>query len=721
MAGILHYIHTYCETFKTLAHIYMSEKTTDDEHAASFFHRDLSWLAFNDRVLAEARDHSNPIFERLKFLGITSSNLDEFFMIRLASLNRDLRRALKKGTSGKTSESADLVQSISKIRSMVLAAVKEFRSAQEETLEELKHELGKYCYLLADSNQDFVEHHALAQELFLAKVTSHVEEVEQVSLHSVRKLENLQLAAVFSDGSLYRLRREAPAVLWTRRPPYGLSAFFLDDILLHFPQVLEQKESPLLLRLTRDADVTLSLPQEDPESIPDFIRKRVQAREKRKPMRLQFRCQDGSPVLDRIVSFLHLERDQVFQQSKSLLLHGLTEFVEQQRKNISQAKHLFFSPLRGFVPPSLQSSNDILSNLDAHDYLLHHPYDSFDAYIHFIEQAVADPFVENIQQTVYRVDALSRVLSLLQKAAETKKVRVLIEPRARFDEINNLRLAETLRRSGVEVIFASGKLKVHAKLAIVLRNKGEAKFYTHLSTGNYNANTAMQYADLAIISGNQEIGRDAFRFFDAACRGEVPEGFSHLVLAPTGLHRRILSLIRAETQAARNGAQARIFAKVNALVDEGIITALYEASQAGVHIDLNVRGACSLIPGIPGRSENIRVTSIVDRFLEHSRIYYFSNAERLYLSSADWMPRNFFSRLEIAFPVLDERLRNYLTTVVIPTYLSDNVKARVLLRSGEWKPLAAEIRGTYLRAQERFVKLARGDYLGTPLDYMNAP
>lgn len=309
---------------------------------------------------------------------------------------------------------------------------------------------------------------------------------------------------------------------------------------------------------------------------------------------------------------------------------------------------------------------------------------------------------------------MSSIVEILKRAATSKKVRVVLELRARFDEFNNLRVADELARAGVEVRFGFGNLKLHAKITLVTRKEGDRTVrYTHLSTGNYNAKTARAYTDISILTGNQEIGEDARHFFDSIYKKEAPSSFRHLVTAPAKLHQKIRTLIKAETEAAKAGRSGRIFAKVNALVDEKIIEDLYAASQAGVQVDLLVRGACSLIPGVKGLSENIRVYSLVDRFLEHSRIYYFENSGAIYLSSADWMPRNFFSRLEIAFPVLDKRLYAFLAAVVIPGYLKDNSHTRRLTPRGTWEKVP---RGAIEhRAQWYFEKLAETGYPGTPL------
>jgi len=383
---------------------------------------------------------------------------------------------------------------------------------------------------------------------------------------------------------------------------------------------------------------------------------------------------------------LRLSPRQVFPAPGTLGLSGLWTALGRLPDAFKKETSLWFPAFQPVLIKPLRLSEGMFAHLKKQDILLHHPYESFDGYVQFIRTACADPNVTSVQQTFYRTDALSPILEALKKAASSKRVRVVIELRARFDEMNNLRLAEDLRRAGVEVAFGLPRLKVHAKVALVTRQEnGTEQLYTHLSTGNYNAVTARAYEDLALLTSNPEIGNDAQHFFDSVCHGEVPSGFKSLVPAPARLHRLLLQLIETETEAAHDGKPAYVFAKVNGLVDPRIVESLYQASQAGVQVDLVVRGACSLIPGVPGLSDNIRVVSLVDRFLEHSRIYYFAQANRMYLSSADWMPRNFFSRLELAFPVLDPQLFDTIRLKIIPAYLADTVKGRELTSQGTWR------------------------------------
>jgi polyphosphate kinase len=671
-------------------------------------HRDLSWLQFNERVLAEARSPANPLLERAKFVAISASNLDEFFMIRLASLGRSIGALTRTDAPG--------AARLSRIRSSLLENVAKFGAKQAEALDlvasELEAEGIRFVRPQPGGNgsgpsEDF----ALTQACFDEQVLPRLGSPEGFTHGKLSQLENLQIGAVFKSNVWFRIPRALPSVLKLADDRF----VFLDDLLaMHLGPAFRLEGQPGFVRLTRDGDFTVDLEEEDTESIPDVVRTGIRTREKGRPVRLQYAGDVSETLLRQAAVTLRLVAGQVLPAPHSLCLHGLWTVVSQLPEALAARPAISHPAFHAPVPASLRDPSRIFDELKLRDHLLHHPYDSFDGYVNWIRAACEDPAVEMIEQTVYRTDTLSPVIAELKKAASRKRIRVLIELRARFDELNNLALADDLRRAGIEVAFGFGKLKLHAKVALVTRREnGQAVLYTHLSTGNYNSFTARQYTDLAILTANPEIGADAKHFLDKVSQGEVPTSFKRLVSAPTRLHRRLLAHIQAETDAAKNGRKARIVAKVNALVDDFVIDHLYKASQAGVQVDLIVRGACSLIPGVKGLSENVRVISIVDRFLEHSRLYYFGDSRALYLSSADWMPRNFFSRLEIAFPVTDPLLYQYLEQVVIPTYLADTVKARELTPQGTWKKRA--LRGKALRSQFFFQDLAAREYAGTPL------
>ncbi len=679
-------------------------------------HRDLSWLQFNERVLAEARAPTNPLLERVKFLAISSSNLDEFFAIRLASLLKSITRA--RVTSTQDDDSAYL--HLSRTAASVFEIIAKFGAKQVEAFELITSELENLGVSIVRQARADSPVFELGRQLFNETVLPQLLPPEPFSAAQLGTLQNLQLAALFTGpttgpagGQFFRIPKSLPPMLHRDN-----HFFFLDDLLAsHLGTAFGIAGNPAIVRVTRDGDFSVDLEDEDSASIPDVIRSSLSTRDKGRVVRLQYLGPLSEQVLLKCLSQLKLTTPQIYPAPASLLLHGLWSVFQNIPDELAERHQLRHPPLKALIPRGLTRKERLFDELRQQDFLLHHPYDSFDSFVSFIETACDDPTVASIEQTIYRMDAVSPILSALKRAAGSgKKVRAFIELRARFDELNNLRLADELRQSGVEVHFGFGKLKLHAKVALITRNESDGvRYYTHLSTGNYNAATARQYTDLAILTSSQQIGQDARYFFDAIIRGEVPQKFTTLVSAPTRLHRRLLAQIQAETEAARAGKSARIFAKVNALVDAAVIENLYLASQAGVKIDLVVRGACSLVPGVAGLSENIRVISIVDRFLEHSRIYYFSSSEALYLSSADWMPRNFFSRLEIAFPVQDALLRKYLIEFLIPTYLNDNVKARELTPQGTWKKRPTRA-GKALRSQFVFEEAAANRYLGTPLE-----
>lgn len=662
--------------------------------------------------MGEAQDPKNPLLERLKFLSISASNLDEFFMIRM---------------SARTKSAAPEKQEVLNRLCLELAA---FVQKQKETLSLLTQEMKRHGIELGAPAGSLA-----GREIFETKLLPLLGNLEVFTPHQVGSLLNLQTAVIFpaasqgAPSSWLRVPKGLPPVFvhTEQQAKDPIQIFFRDELIrYYFREMFPLYSEPCLLRLTRDGDFTLELEEEDSESIPDMVRNFIGARDRGRPLRLQIAGPIPGELLSVIRSQLKLDPKLVFEAPGSLYLHGLWGAVRQLPVELSTRPTMSYPPLKTRVPEPLRdvSRDAIFSVIDKRDFLLHHPYDSFDSFVNWIELACRDPHVTMIEQTVYRMDTLSPMIVALKAAAQFKKVRVFIELRARFDEMNNLKLADELKKAGVEVAFGFGKLKLHAKIALITRIiNGEEFRYTHLSTGNYNSATARQYTDMGILTAHPEIGQDARAFFDSLLREEVPSGFKRLVSAPGRLHRRLLLLIESEIKFAQNvssGAiraesKGRIVAKVNALVDESVIQSLYRASQAGVKVDLIVRGACSLVPGIAGLSENIRVISIVDRFLEHSRLYYFESSRTIFLSSADWMPRNFFSRIELAFPILDGYIYKYIEEVLLPAYLNDNVKARELGADGKWRFRKVTKKVALVRAQAFFEELAEHEYKGTPL------
>jgi polyphosphate kinase len=683
-----------------------------DDPQKPFIHRDLSWLQFNERVLAQSRAKENPLLERLRFLGITGSNLDEFFMIRFASLKEQIR-SMKKNPQ----VSPEQVDRTRQTRDEILISAARFGERQLRTFNVLTKELlekGIRVYRRGPSTPKLED---LARDIFEKYCLPQLKEPEKFTYESLKSLQNLQAAVIFPNGKMLSVPKTLPPAYYAFDEQKNLALFYLDDLVAHrMQQLLGSTKKPCIFRITRDADVSVDLEEEDPESIPDYIKKRMVSRDLGRPIRAQISGFHQMLNLDKVCKTLNISSLQVYKASIPLFIHGSYQIVNELQKQSFESKPLVFPPIQSRIPRNLQNKSQIFQSLRARDRLLHHPYDSFDAYVNFIEAALEDPQVTSISQTVYRVDTLSKVTDLLKAAARTKKVKVIIEPRARFDELNNIQLAEELRKAGVKVAFAFGKLKLHAKVALIERKEeGKTQYYTHLSTGNYNAATARLYTDLALLTAHQGIGQDAKNFLDAVSDERIPTNLQHLVLAPTELHKRLLLLIEKEIQAAKEGKSARIFAKMNALVDYNVVNSLYEASRAGVKIDLMIRGACSLIPKIKGLSENIRVLSVVDRFLEHSRLYYFQASNQVYLTSADWMPRNFFSRLELAFPILEPKLHEFLKDHMIPIYLQDRVKARELDGIGVWRKRKSFGGELDLQAQKIFEKLADSQYADTPL------
>ncbi|MCO5143806.1 MAG: polyphosphate kinase 1 [Oligoflexia bacterium] len=675
-----------------------------------FIHRDLSWIQFNDRVLAEAFESNNPYLKRLKFLGISSTNLDEFFMIRFASLLRSLQ----------STKDPVAKERLERIKYWILESVRKFTLKQQRCLKIQHNKKGKIivCLKPVKASKEF----SIGKEVFEKKILPKLQQKNNFQLSQLLDLKNLQLL-VFVDNSITYEIDQSLEQCYSHYDKITDTTyiFFLDDLLLsHLDAMLPIKTKPGILRLTRDADFTADLSEHDTESIPDIIRTSLQSREKGKFVRMQYHGSWPQGMIDNLSTYLKILPNQCFRTPGTFCLGGLFPIAQDLSEIFAKDPSYCNPPLQTVVPTPFRAKNivTIFDSLAKFDFILHQPYDSFLSYIAWLKQAAEDPKVISIEQTIYRTDSVSKIVEILKEAAKTKKVTVTLELRARFDEWNNLKIADELTKAGVTVKFGFGNLKLHAKVTLITRLENNKKIlYTHLSTGNYNSKTSRLYTDFSLFTANSEIGEDAKHFFDSVYRKHIPSSFKKLLIAPTKLHSKLRALVKDETDAATKGETARIFAKVNSLVDQKLIEDLYRASQAGVKIDLVVRGACSLVPGVSGLSENIRVISIVDRLLEHSRIYYFAHSKSLYLSSADWMPRNFFSRLEIAFPVLDNAIFNYVESVVIPGYLKDNSKAKYLDKNGLWKkpPKSKEQH----RSQEFFETLAVNRYKGTPLDKRN--
>lgn len=674
-------------------------------------HRDLSWLQFNERVLAESQNPKHLLLERVKFLAISASNLDEFFSIRVSTLEKSLLKAKKAFDFSK-------IQFLSETQEHLLKGIRRFGGIQRETLDNLASELAQIGIFLHLKTKRKEPAFYVARELFDSLISPNLPAPQPFEMKSMTSLETLQSALLLPGNLWIKVPKNLPQLLGKPGPKgRHWDFFFLDELLpLFLGPPAPALWSTGMIRITRDGDYEYDLADADSKTVPDLIQSKVNNRERGRPIRLQTIGNLPKDFVEQLADKLNLDKRQIFPAPNTLFLQSLWSLYRAILPEFGKSPIRFAVP-QPLIPPMFKKSSSLFDRLKEQDLLLHHPYDSFDAFIKFIENAAHDPDVISIEQTIYRMDPSSPIIGYLTHAAQTKKVKVVIELRARFDEMNNLTIASELKKAGVKVFYGFGKLKLHAKVTLVTRKEGNQQcYYTHLSTGNYHSGTAKSYTDLAILSSREEMGQDARHFFDSVYQQKIPTHFKKWVVAPHELSKKVHKLIKREVEAAKEGRKAYIFAKVNALVDEDTIESLYIASQAGVKIDLVVRGACSLIPGVKGISDNIRVISILDYFLEHSRIYYFENSQKLYLSSADWMPRNFLRRLEIAFPVLDERLYSFLRDVVLSAYLKDNAQAKELAAQGIWKTRTVPKGETPFRSQFFFRELAENSYRGTGLE-----
>ncbi|HEY3119789.1 MAG TPA: polyphosphate kinase 1 [Vicinamibacteria bacterium] len=651
-----------------------------------FLNRELSWIEFNARVLEEAMDPATPLLERLKFAIITASNLDEFFMVRVAVLKQaveegnvtpdpagltpaqQLHLISEKAHAMVDKLSATLMDEILPglaqrgIRIVPTAALDPaprsllFRFFRDEVLPTLTP-------LAIDASRPFPRLASLSVNLALRLAPAEGEEHPRLAVVQVPARLRRLVRAGGEDGTTYALledviRSELPA-LFPGQP------------------ILESA----VFRIARDAEMDLDDEGERDylEALEDELRKRRRSQ----IVRLEVEEGISETLLGILAQRLQVGTDDIYRVRSPLDIRALYPLTE-----LPALEDLRDPPLKPLPTLDADELADIFSALEQRDVLLHHPYDSFDPVIAFVSRAADDPDVLAIKQTLYRTSGESPVVQALARAAEQgKQVTVVVELLARFNEQSNLRWARELEEAGAHVIYGLRNYKVHSKIALVVRRGRQGiRRYVHLGTGNYNERTARQYTDFGLMTSDPAIGEDASAFFNALTGFSDPPRMKKLVMAPTALRERFLKLIEREKRRAESGQAAEIRAKMNALVDEEIIRALYEASQAGVTIRLNVRGICCLRPGVRGVSETIEVVSIVDRFLEHPRVFYFRNGgdEEVYLASADWMPRNLDGRIELLFPVEDPAARQKVLEALDAMFL-DNVKARRLMPDGTYR------------------------------------
>lgn len=694
------------------------EKKKDFHLPEYYENRELSWLKFDGRVLNEAKDKSIPLLERLKFVSITSSNLDEFYMVRVASL-KDMVHAdyRKKDIAGMTA-------------SEQLAAI---NVRTRELVDSQYHTYNRSLVpLMKANNIHIVEKYEDLTEEQAAFVDRYFEDsvypvltpmaVDASRPFPLIRNKTLNIAALLSskkdekhkeavEFATVQVPGVLPRLVQIPANPAADTGENLCQTFILLEQIIEKNIDKLFLnykvlcahpyRVMRNADLTID--EDEAADLLKEIQKQLKMRQWGEVIRLEVEASIDKKLLRFLKDELKVAEEDIFQISGPIDLTFLMKMY-----GLPGCDHLRYQQYKPQRVPEIEPGANIFDAIRKGDILLHHPYETFDPVVDFIRQASVDPDVLAIKQTLYRVSGNSPIIASLAQAAENgKQVSVLVELKARFDEENNIVWAKKLEQAGCHVIYGLVGLKTHSKIALVVRREEDGiRRYVHLGTGNYNDSTAKLYTDCGIFTCDEAIGEDATAVFNMLSGYSEPLSWNKLALAPIWLRSRFMKLIGRETKNALAGKPARIVAKMNSLCDEGIIAALYEASAAGVQIDLIVRGICCLKVGIPGVSENIRVRSIVGNFLEHSRIFFFWNdgEEEIYMGSADWMPRNLDRRVEILFPVLDDSIKKKVKHI-LEVELSDNMKAHILKSDGNYEKI--DRRGKILvNSQEKFCEEA---------------
>jgi polyphosphate kinase len=660
----------------------MLETASVLQDPALYLDREPSLLAFQRRVLEEAQDSDNPLLERVKFLSILFSNLDEFFMVRVAALKQRL-------ASGSPDGIADLLERIrADVKSITDDAYETWRQLLPE-LHQAGIELREYSEL---TERERGAADAYFRQVVYPVLTPLAFDPGRPFPHISNLSLNLAVAVRDAKGVEHFARLKIPDTLpqlvsvidpdtpgHSRPPLIWLEQLVAANLHMLFPGLEIIEAYPF--RVTRDAEVAIQELESD--DLLETVEEAVWQRRFRAVVRLQVSRSIPQHMLDTLVENLELssQRD-VYHVDGPLDLGRLRQLAALDRPDLKDA------PFLPYTPTEVKSEEDIFALLRREDLLLHHPFESFQPVVEFLRRAAADPDVMAIKMTLYRVGRNSPVVESLLNAIENgKQVAVMVELKARFDEESNIEWARALEAEGVHVVYGLVGLKVHTKVALVVRREGESiRRYVHMSTGNYNPLTARLYTDLSLFTADEQIGADVTDLFNYVTGYSAKNEYRKLMVAPVDMRKRMEALIHREIEHAKRGGRGHLIFKMNALEDPGIIRSLYQASQAGVRIDLIVRGICSLRPGMEGVSENIEVRSVVGRFLEHSRIFYFHNGgqEEVYLGSADLMGRNLNHRVEMMFPVESKRLITRLRDEILATYLNDNRNARAMRPDGSW-------------------------------------
>jgi polyphosphate kinase len=662
-----------------------------------FFNRELSWLEFNRRVLNEALDESNPLLERLKFLAIFSTNLDEFFMIRVSGLKEQIAEGVNKLSRDGLTPAEQLREIRDRLRPML---TEQMTCLNEDILPALA-ERGIKIYAYQDLNKsekkrlDDYFHKKIFPVLTpqAVDVSHKFPFISNLSLNlglivePLKDFDNEKLSHLFTNRRFSRIKLPANV---SRLIPIDESEtrFALLGELVGanvgylFPKM--QTGKSCLFRVTRDADIEIR--EDEAGDILNTIEHELHLQKRFSfPVRIEVAASMPDEMVNYLAGSIGLTEKDVYFTEGFLNVPDLMRLYSLDRPELKD-KSIAYS-----IPSALRRKENIFDVLKQRDVLLHHPYTNYSTVTDFINAAAEDEDVLAIKICLYRTGKDSPVIKSLVKASRNgKQVAALVELKARFDEENNIEWARHLEAEGVHVVYGMQGMKTHSKVTLVVRSEaGELRRYVHIATGNYNPTTSRIYTDLGLLTSDAEIGADATDLFNFLTGYSYQDEFRALLVAPVNLRERMLEMIRREAENKQNGKDAQIIVKINSLTDDKIIAELYRASRAGVKIDLIVRGICTLRPGIEGLSENIRVTSVVGRFLEHSRVFYFANggAEEIYIGSADWMHRNLDRRVEAVVPIKDAALRKYLTEEILAAYLQDNVNASVLSADGTYEKI----------------------------------
>lgn len=648
-----------------------------------FYNRELSWLKFNLRVLKEAMVKDTPLLERLKFIAISASNLDEFFMVRVASLWSNFDSGVEKRDASGMSVHEQLVAISQAAHEQVRTQTKSLIALMAE-MDAVKLHFRRVKDL-SELGKDWLEEYY--REVVFPVLTPMAVDASRPFPFLANKTLNLAVELIKADGEHSMGLIQVPSVLdrIVEVEPEGKRTFvFLEDIIAsHCHDLFKGCHilDMVSFRVTRDSD--LDLEEDDSVDLMKEVEESLRKRKRGAAVRLEIFKTNNNRIKKFLEENLDVTEMEVYEINGPLDPTCFFKFIGM--KGMWPWLYEPFVPQR---PLELPYDSDLFAAIRENDILLHHPYESFDPVVKLVSDAADDPQVLAIKQTLYRVSGNSPIVAALARAAENgKQVTVLVELKARFDEENNILWARRLEKAGCHVIYGLVGLKTHAKIILIVRKEDNGiKRYLHLGTGNYNDSTAKLYTDLGLMTANDEFGSDASAFFNLLSGYSEPPVWNKLVMAPLGLREKIYALIDNEIAMVRSGREGHIIAKMNSLIDQPVIQKLYEASAAGVHIDLIVRGICGLRTGIEGISDNITVRSIVGRQLEHSRIFWFANGgeEQLYLSSADWMPRNLNDRVELFFPVETEE-HIHRIKALLDLYLRDNVGAHMMQSNGSYR------------------------------------